>query len=244
MQAPETGIPGAYHTALTHHAPAAPTPTVRLIVVLYTSKKHHYSSRIQHAIALASQARAAGDAVYLLTKHHQGDGSGWDRATLLALLTSAPHPLTADTLLPCDERTKCYMLVAHSSDTVQDAAMCRLAIEKLDLLPADGVRLTVVTSAYHAARADLLFATCFAERHAQPGKRVAPGGRTPLSFIDACPAQPSEATQHGVKELGNLMRTIAGMTNGFYAFLASTPPPKDAQFREEYHRRVRGNAGE
>lgn len=217
---------------------------MRLIVVLYTSKKHHYSSRIQHAIALAGQARAAGETVYLLTKHHQGDGSGWDRVALLALMASAPHPLTADALLPCDERTKCYMLVAHSPDTVHDAAMCRLAIEKLDLLPADGVRLSVVTSAYHAARADLLFTTCFAERHAQPGKRVTPGGRAPLRFIDACPAQPSEATQHGVKELGNLMRTIAGLTHGFCAFLASTPAPRDAQFREEYIRRVHTKSGD
>ena len=126
----------------------APT---RIVAVLGNRDAAIHNARLEAAVALCTQERAA----FLLHTEYDVEGAlGRGKIAAAVRAAGAIAPKT-------DSWAGDFLLGKNSYDTIEEAVMLRLVLER-QFPPPRRLHVTVVTSAYHAARTERIFLEAFA----------------------------------------------------------------------------------
>lgn len=127
---------------------------IAIITVLGRKDDEVYKERISHAIKLASDYIDLFDSIHLIVKWYKD--SEWSYEAIKKLVEKLNNKKI---VLHKDKETEYYRLGNFSFDTIEEAAMLRISIEKL--FKDRKVYLTVVTSEIHSKRSDFIFKSLF-----------------------------------------------------------------------------------
>jgi len=125
-----------------------------IITVLGSKDDDVYSQRILHGIKLAKQYIEFFDSIHLIVKWYKN--SKWSYETIKKLVNEIN---CEKIVLHKDKETLYYRCGKFSFDTIEEAAMIRISLEKL--FKNRKVYLTIVTSKVHSKRSDFIFSSLF-----------------------------------------------------------------------------------
>jgi hypothetical protein len=188
----------------------APT---RIIAVLGNCDAAIHNARLETAVGLCTQENERGRPAFLLHKDYPRAKGALGRSGIAAAVRAAgviaPHT---------GSWAGDFLLGKNSYDTIEEAVMLRLVLER-QFPPPRRLHVTVVTSAYHAARAERIFGEAFAS---SAGIHVAVVG-APNGTAAACGALGAAKCKEGSdcihaeeRHLENFKRRCAPL--GFGAF--------------------------
>jgi hypothetical protein len=131
----------------------APT---RIVAVLGNRDAAIHNARLETAVGLCTQGNQSGRPAFLLHKEYPRVKGALGRSEIAAAVRAAgviaPHT---------GSWAGDFLLGKNSYDTIEEAVMLRLVLER-QFPPPRRLHVAVVTSAYHAARAERIFGEAFA----------------------------------------------------------------------------------
>lgn len=128
----------------------------KIVVITVLGRKHDdvYSQRILHGIELAKHYIELFDSIHFIVKSYKN--SIWSYEKIRKLVNELN---CKKIVLHKDKESEYYRSGKFSFDTIEEAAMLRLSLEKL--FKNRKVHLTIVTTEVHSKRSDYIFSSLF-----------------------------------------------------------------------------------
>ena len=188
---------------------------IAIISVLGRKDDDVYSNRILHGIKLAKDYICLFDSIHLIVKWYKD--SKWSYDTIKNLVSELN---SNKVVLHNDKETEYYRRGIYSFDTIEEAAMLRLSIEKL--FKNKEVYLTIVTSEVHSVRSNFIFKSLFENNIIKENLKsiVIPYNPSPfLSYINYSDNSTKEIKEESYIKEKNIINKIMNEVENFNNFL-------------------------